>query len=260
VKIVVKYGGSAMGTPGSALLLKELAGLVSHGHSVVLVHGGGPEIDAALAAQALETVRIEGLRVTDRRALDVVESVLCGTLNKRIVRDCLAAGIDAVGLSGQDGSVLRARAARASSGADLGYVGEIAGVNPRLLLALLREGFTPVVAPVAISFDCTHALNVNADTSAGAIAAALQVDAFVILTDVPRVLRDPKDPSSGIEAFSVQEARGFSSSPGCQQSMRPKILAAADAVAAGVSQAYICAAGLHAVRNALTGDATVVRA
>lgn len=243
----------------SALLFGEVAERISDGHALVLVHGGGPEIDAALAARSLGSVRVEGLRVTDRRTLEVVEAVLCGTLNKRIVRGCLEAGIDAVGLSGQDGALLTARKAGSSPACDLGYVGEIAFVRHQLLLALLRAGFTPVVAPVAVSLDYAYALNVNADTSAGAIAAALGADALVMLTDVPRVLRDPKNSSSGIDDFSVEQARDFAESPGCQNSMRPKILAAANAVAGGVARAYICAAKPGAIQKALAGDATVVR-
>lgn len=258
MRLVIKYGGSVLAAGAPVSLFAEVANLIAAGHAIVLVHGGGPEIDAALAAASVKSERVEGLRVTDLRTLTVAEAVLCGTLNKRIVRECLHAGIEAVGLSGQDGALLEGRRISSSSGADIGYVGEISRVSDRVLLALLQSGFTPVVAPVAVSYDRANALNVNADTSAGAIAAALRADAMVLLTDVARVLRDPKDTASEIQHFTIEEARLFADSPGCQNSMRPKVLAAADAVAGGAARACICAMGPGAIADALAGNATVV--
>ncbi len=225
---------------------------------VVLVHGGGPEIDAALAARGVTTTRVDGLRVTDAITLEITEAVLCGTINKRIVRALLALGVPAAGIGGADGRTLIARRARAASGADLGDVGEVTAVEPQLIQALLRAGFLPVVAPVAIAENGEQAYNVNADLAAGAVASALGAHAFVLVTNVSRVLRDVDDPSSGIARFTPDEALDFSASDACRSSMKPKLAAAARAVRDGVAAAYICAAGVNAIARARAGDATLV--
>ncbi len=136
--------------------------------------------------------RVDGLRVTDRDALQVAEAVLCATANKRLVRTCLQHGIPAVGISGQDGGLVRVRRALSPSGYDLGFVGEIVSVDPAPLLALLRAGYLPVVSPIAVDQRADHAYNVNADTVAGAIAAAVRANAYIALTNVDRMLRDPQ--------------------------------------------------------------------
>jgi acetylglutamate kinase len=258
---VVKYGGNAMAGPdGSAgdPLLAEVARLWYAGEPVVLVHGGGPEIDAALAARGVTTTRVDGLRVTDAVTLEITEAVLCGTINKRIVRALLALGIPAAGISGADGRTLIARRARSASGADLGYVGEVTAAEPQLIHALLHAGFLPVVAPVAIAESAGHAYNVNADLAAGAIASALRAGAFVLVTNVSRVLRDPDDPSSGIAHFTPEEALDFITTDACRSNMKPKLMAAALAVRDGAAAAYICATGVNAIARALAGDATIV--
>jgi acetylglutamate kinase len=261
--IVVKYGGNAM-VPGSAAgddpLLAEIGALREDGSAVAVVHGGGPEIDSALAARGIETARIAGMRVTDAATLGVTEAVLCGTVNKRIVRAALSLGIPAVGLSGQDAGMLVAGAEVGTGGEDLGYVGRVISADVRLLRALLDAGFLPIVAPLAVAADGSHAYNVNADLAAAALASALRADVFVAVTNVPRVLRDPSDPSSGIAAFTPEDALSFAADDGCRSSMKPKLRAAACAVRDGVSIAYICCAKPDAIASALRGDATVIRA
>jgi acetylglutamate kinase len=149
--LVLKYGGNAMPAEGEPdLVLAELAQLWRAGTRLVLVHGGGPEIDAELALRGIRTHRVEGLRVTDAGTLAVTEAVLCGTLNKRLVRACAALGVPAAGISGQDGSVLLAQREQGPNGADLGYVGRVETVDVRLLETLLNGGFLPVVAPLAV--------------------------------------------------------------------------------------------------------------
>ncbi|HKU66712.1 MAG TPA: acetylglutamate kinase [Candidatus Baltobacteraceae bacterium] len=257
-RLVVKYGGNAMGGAAEDALFCELAALRAAGHAVILVHGGGPEIDEALRRRGLSSRRVDGLRVTDQDALDVVEAVLCATANKRLVRSCLQQGISAVGISGQDGGLIRARRARSPSGGDLGFVGEIVSVDPAPLLALLQSGYLPVVSPIAVDERAEHAYNVNADTVAGAIAAAIKADAYVALTNVDRVLRDPADPGTAIEELSLPDALHFASSEACATGMRPKLLAAIDAIAGGASRAYICGTKPGAIAGALAGDATVI--
>lgn len=244
--LVVKYGGNAMGAEASEggaatdPILREIASLWAAGTRLVLVHGGGPEIDRALAQRGIPTRRIEGMRVTDAPTLESTEAVLCGTVNKRLVRDCAALGIPAVGISGQDGKALVARKLLPENGADLGFVGEIIASDPRLLRALLDAGFLPVVAPLAISTDAAHAYNVNADLAAAAIAGALKADAFIMLTNVPRVLRDRDDPTSGIDRLTLAEARAFATSDACEGGMKPKMDAAIVALENGSRTVQIC--------------------
>ncbi|MBV8490024.1 MAG: acetylglutamate kinase [Candidatus Eremiobacteraeota bacterium] len=258
--VVVKYGGNAMGQPRTPdVTLEEVAGLWRAGVPVVLVHGGGPDIDRALRARGIATERIEGLRVTTSETLDVTEGVLCATVNKRIVRAFAGLGVTAVGISGQDGALLVAERERSASGADLGYVGSVVACNPQVVTELLTSGFLPVVAPLAIARDGSHAYNVNADSAAAALAAALHASSFIAITNVPRVLRDPDDPASGIDAMTIDEARAFAGSDACRSSMKPKLFAAADAVAAGASASYVCDAKPGAIAAALAGDATIVR-
>jgi acetylglutamate kinase len=255
--LVVKYGGSAL-APRNDDLLAEIAALHEGAARLVLVHGGGPEIDAALQERGIATERVAGHRVTDAQTLATVEAVLCGTINKRLVRACLALGIPAAGMSGQDGPTLIAQPMRGEGDADLGYVGEIVDCDTALVRAMLDGGFLPVIAPLAISRDASQAYNVNADLAAAAIAAALQASALVLVTDVARVLRDPEDSASGIDRMTVAQARAFASTVACRSSMKPKILAAAGAVDGGAKRAYICSASSRTIAAAIAGEATVI--
>ena len=261
--LVIKYGGNAMPDPTADCAdptFFEIAELWRSGWSIVLVHGGGPEIDAALAQRGIVTERIDGMRVTDEATLTITEAVLCATLNKRIVRALSALGLPAVGISGQDGGMLVAQAMRTGGGAGLGYVGEITECDPRLIRALLGAGFLPVIAPIARSIDAVTAYNVNADFAAAAIGGTLKAVAFVVLTNIHRVLQDVNDPRSGIDHFTPHQAKEFAQTEACLSGMKPKILAAARAVTAGVEASYICAARPGAIGSALfAADATIVR-
>ncbi len=244
--LVVKYGGNAMGTEASGSgavsdpVLREIARLWGAGTRIVLVHGGGPEIDRALVQRGIPTRRIDGMRVTDAPTLESTEAVLCGTINKRLVRDCTALGIPTAGISGQDGKTLVAGKLLPANGADLGFVGTVVACDQRLLRALLDAGFLPVVAPLAIAADAAHAYNVNADLAAAAVAGALKASAFILLTNVPRVLRDRDDPASGIDRLTLAEARAFATSDACEGGMKPKMDAAITALENGARTVRIC--------------------
>ena len=255
--IVLKYGGNAMaahGTPDPTL--DEVAALAARGERVVLVHGGGPQIDAELHAKAIDEVRVAGLRVTGEDTRDVVEYVLCGTVNKALVRALAARGVRAVGISGQDGRLLGARRAGSVNGVDLGYVGEIEGVDPAPLRALLDAGFVTVVAPLAVDIAGGEALNCNADVAAGAIAGALQADAYIVITNVAGVRRDRDDPASVIRRLTVAEANAYLADGTFSDGMIPKMRAAIAAVRAGAKRALIAGAGYGAISAALEGIAT----
>ncbi len=221
--------GAPAGDGSGDTLLEEIAALHRGGQAMALVHGGGPEIDAALAQRGIATQRIDGQRATDGATLQITEAVLCGTINKRIVRALQSLGVSAVGICGQDAATLVARPLHGSNGEDLGYVGEITRVETNLIETLLASHLLPVVAPLAIEETLANALNVNADAAAGAIATALSARALILATNVARVLRDPDDPSSGIDRLTPDEATAFAQTDACRSSMKPKLVAAANA-------------------------------
>ena len=257
--LVLKYGGNAMGEPGTPdPLLDEVAGRVAAGDRIVLVHGGGPQIDAELAKRGVAGERVAGLRVTDALTLEVTERVLCGAVNKSLVRALLRRGIEAVGISGEDGGVLVARPIAPIGGKSLGFVGEISNVRIPLLTALLDAGFTPVVAPLAVSTDAVTALNLNADTAAGAIAGALGADLYVVITNVDRVRTRVDDPSSGIERLDAAQARAYLRDGTFDGGMAPKMESVLDALARGAKHAIVCGSGPDALAGALAGRGTIV--
>ena len=252
--IVLKYGGNAMAALDAGdPLLDDVGARVRAGDRVVLVHGGGPQIDAALAERGIVTRRVAGLRITDAATLATTEAVLCGSVNKALVRALLVRHVAAAGISGQDGALLEARALEAIDGESLGFVGTIERVRPEILRGLLDAGLVPVVAPLGVTADGSTALNVNADTAAGAIAGALHADAYVVVTDVERIRRDPADPMTGIERLTVSEARGFVADGTFGGGMRPKVESALDALARGARSAIVCGSGAGAISNALAG-------
>jgi acetylglutamate kinase len=255
--IVLKYGGNAMAAEGAAdPTLDEVAALAARGDQVVLVHGGGPQIDAELDAKAIDEVRIAGLRVTGAATRDVVEYVLCGTVNKALVRALASRGARAAGISGEDGNLLGARRAGAVNGVDLGYVGEIVAVDPAVVRALLQAGFVVVVAPLGLDVAGGGVLNCNADTAAGAVAGALAADAYVVITNVAGVRRDLADPDSTIARLTVAEAEGLLADGTFTDGMIPKMRAAIGAVKTGARRAVVAGAGYGAIDAALRGIGT----
>jgi len=257
VTIVLKYGGNAMAAAGSQdPVLDEVAELARGGERVVMVHGGGPQIDAELHAKAIDETRVRGLRVTGAATRDVVEYVLCGSVNKALVRALITRGAPAVGISGEDGGMLRARRAGSINGVDLGYVGEIVGVDPAPIAALAAAGYVVVVAPLGLDEGAESALNCNADVAAGAIAGALAADAYVVLTNVAGVRRDVGDPNSVIPRLSLADAERFLADGTFTDGMIPKMQAAIAAVRRGARRAVVAGAGFGAIAAALGGAGT----
>ncbi len=180
---VIKYGGHAMDKPELAqVFAQNVKHLSELGHNVVIVHGGGPHINALLNRLEIKSVFEKGLRVTDQDTMEAVEMVLRGTLNSSLVSLFKEVGLDAVGLSGKDNATFIAKQLP-----DIGLVGEVVEVNTRLVEVLLKEKFLPIIAPIAYG-DRGQSLNVNADIAAAAITGALKADAFVLITDVAGVL------------------------------------------------------------------------
>jgi len=233
---VVKFGGNAMTHEAEDSLFSEVGKLQAAGVRVVLVHGGGPAIDAELAAKGITTERIDGQRVTSAETLAVTEAVLCGTINKQLVRALLARDIMAAGISGQDCGLLTCDRRLPES---LGFVGSIRAVAPGLILGLLEAGIVPVIAPLGVAADFSTAYNINADEAAGAIAVGIKADALILITNVDRVRRDEQDPDSDIAHMTPHQALVFATSDACRNSMKPKVRAAGSAVDGGVLRAQI---------------------
>lgn len=229
---VVKLGGSTLGAHDTSL--RDLAAAHVAGRPVVVVHGGGAAVSDWLARTGAQPRFVRGLRVTDTGTLDAVVAVLAGSVNKRIVAELSALGVPAFGLSGADGALLRAH----RFDEELGFVGEIDGVDPQPLRMLLRDGYLPVVAPIAVDISATppQLLNTNADTAAGAVAAALGAARLVFLTDVAGVLDAQK---RLLPTLAPAAAAALIASGAVDGGMVPKLQAAARAAAAGCATRII---------------------
>jgi acetylglutamate kinase len=235
--IVIKYGGHAMSSPGAFA-----AGIVSlkrAGLDPVIVHGGGPQISAMLGRLGIASEFRGGLRVTTPEAMDVVRMVLVGQVGRGVVNALNAAGLSAVGLSGEDAHLITAVTRPAVIGGvtvDLGVVGDAAAVDPSILVQLLAGGHTPVVATVSPDADgVTH--NLNADTAAAAIAIALGAERLVMLTDVAGLYRSWPDRDSLVARIGAKELDAML--PGLEAGMVPKVEACLRAVRGGVTSAHI---------------------
>jgi acetylglutamate kinase len=233
--VVIKYGGHAMIDPElrrsfavDVVLLKAI------GLRPVIVHGGGPQIAATLERMGKRSTFVNGLRVTDDETMDVVEMVLGGKINREIVELVQQGGGRAVGLTGSDGALLRARQKRVD-GHDLGRVGEIVEVHPASIAAVADAGFVPVVAPIGAD-EAGRTYNVNADEAAGAVARALHAEKLILLTDVDGV----KDAGGRlIPELSIEEARKQIAEGAIREGMIPKVECCIDAISSGVSRAHI---------------------
>lgn len=228
--IVIKISGHELDSPD---FLAELASTLKHFDTpVVIVHGGGKEITALQTRLGIEPRYVDGLRVTDAESLALVEMVLCGTVNKRIARTLVNAGIDAVGLSGVDGGLVSAEKLTHAA-VDMGYTGEVTAVRVDLLLDLLDQGFIPVIAPICLGEESNF--NVNADHVAGAVAAALEADRLVFVSNVEGVLQDgqviPRLTPAQVEAL-IADGTIFGG-------MIPKVKTALEALTGGVAHAVI---------------------
>jgi len=242
---VIKYGGHAMGDDKlAASFARDVVLLKQVGINPIVVHGGGPQIGAMLERLRIKSEFVDGLRVTDRETVEIVEMVLSGSINKAIAAAINAAGGRAVGISGKDGNLIEARKVRRTQVAsdsniekilDLGFVGEPTHVDARLLDDLAQSHLIPVIAPLGTGSD-GETYNINADTAAGAIAGAIDAARLLMLTDVSGVLgKDGKL----IPDMTVEEARGYIKDGTITGGMIPKVATCVDAVLADVQAAVI---------------------
>ncbi|MBP1758639.1 MAG: Acetylglutamate kinase [Firmicutes bacterium] len=234
--IVVKYGGNAMTSPElrdaviSDIVLLHLIGI-----RVIVVHGGGPEIEQMLKRVGKESRFIEGLRYTDEETMSIVQQVLCGKVNKDLVSSFNRMGAKAVGLCGLDGNLFQAK----KLSDDYGLVGNIVSVCPNIVNDCLANGYIPVISTVAQGADADTAYNINADTAAAKLASALKAEKLILLTDVRGVLRDPSDEETLISQIHLDEVpylmkRGFIGG-----GMIPKVSCCVTAVEGGVRRTHI---------------------
>jgi len=245
--VVIKYGGHAMLNRGlKEAVLTDTVLMKYVGMHPVIVHGGGPEITGMLQRVGKESRFVGGLRVTDEEAMEIVEMVLVGKINKGIVSQINRIGGRAVGLSGKDADLFQAvrkyHRVRTPEGgeelADIGFVGEISRVNPEIVATVIAEGYIPVVAPVAVGAQ-GESYNVNADNAAGRLAAALGADKLLILTDVEGIMADRNDPASLISVLRVKEVPSLIERGVIDGGMIPKVECCLDALAGGVRTTHI---------------------
>ena len=235
--VVVKYGGNAMlNEELKQAVMEDIVLLSTIGIKVVLVHGGGPEINHMLERVGKESKFVDGLRYTDAETMEIVQMVLTGKLNKDIVGILLQKGGKAVGLSGVDAGLLRAH----KTEKDLGFVGDVKDVNPEIINTLLDKGFIPVVSTVALGEqgDLSN-YNINADTAAAKIAIALKAEKFVQLTNVPGILRNIEDPSTLIKRIERTAIGSLKATGIIAGGMIPKIECCETALAGGVPRTHI---------------------
>jgi len=238
--IVVKYGGNAMTTPELFdAVMGDIVLLSLVGVRVVVVHGGGPEINEMLDKLGKKSHFIDGLRYTDQETMDIVQMVLCGKVNKNLVDTLGRLGGRAIGLCGLDGGMLKAKQFIRADGTDIGLVGDITDVDPRPVIDALEDGYIPVIATVAHGTDGNNTYNMNADTAASKIAIAVKAAKLILLTDVRGLLRDAKDESTLIPEVHVSEVPGLIKDGIISGGMIPKLDCCVESVRHGVADALI---------------------
>ena len=233
--VVVKYGGNAMiNEELKQQVMEDIALLWLIGVKVVLVHGGGPEINEVMKKYGKEAVFVNGLRVTDKETVDIVQMVLAGKVNKSLVNLLQKKGGHAVGLAGMDGGLIEAK----MKDERLGYVGEITKVRPHPILDLLEKNYIPVISTVASDRD-GHSYNINGDTAAAYIAGALGAERLIMMTDIAGILQDKDDPDTLIPQLTISEAHKLYEEGVISGGMIPKVDCCIDAIHKGVKNVII---------------------
>ena len=251
--IVIKYGGNAMTTAAlKQAVMSDIVLLSLIGIKTVLVHGGGPEITETLTQMGIESTFVGGLRVTDKQTADVVQMVLAGKTNKSLVSLLSQNGGKAIGLCGIDGDMIRAKKRKGTP--DLGYVGDIVGIHTEPIQMALDSGYIPVIATVGCN-DKGDVFNINADTAAAQIAAALQAENLLLMTDTRGLLRDIDDEASLIPVVQVSEVAALKRQGIITGGMVPKIDCCVEAVRRGVKKTCILDGRMeHAILMEILSD------
>jgi acetylglutamate kinase len=237
--VVIKYGGSAMNSEDiTNTILQDVTLLKYVGANPILVHGGGNAINGMLEKLNIESHFHNGLRVTDKSTMNVVEMVLSGSVNKKIVTELNNIGAQAIGLSGKDANLIKVKKQIARDGVDLGYVGKVTDINVGILNELSQNGYIPVIAPIGVGED-GESYNVNADIVAGEVAAALHAEKLMFLTDIDGIQMDPTNPDSLISVISVDQIYRLIEQRVIQGGMIPKVMGCIKGIEQGVSRTHI---------------------
>lgn len=233
--VVVKYGGNAMTDPAlKKSVMQDILLLSLVGVKVILVHGGGPEISAMLKRLSIESHFEKGLRVTDDATMEVVQMVLAGKVNKSLAANLTALGGKAVGLCGIDGGLIKVH----KKDEKLGQVGEIDSINKKILDDLLDGGFIPVISSIGID-NAGNPYNINADTAAAKIAAAIHAESMVVMSNINGVLKDKDDPDSLIKKITLTDAEALKKDGTIAGGMIPKVDCCTNAIKEGVKKVFI---------------------
>lgn len=236
--IVIKYGGNAMiNDELTKTVINDIILMKCIGINPIIVHGGGPDISNTLAQMNHESKFINGLRYTDEITITVAQMVLAGKVNKDLVKLIEKNGGKAIGLSGIDGSLIKAK--KLTNDIDLGFVGEITSVNTELLNLSMNSGYIPVVSSIAIGENDTNSYNINADTCASKIASALKAEKLILLTDVPGVMTNPDDSSTLISTLRLHQIPKLTVDKVIKGGMIPKINCCVESIRMGVKKAHI---------------------
>ncbi|MCK8817986.1 acetylglutamate kinase [Natroniella sulfidigena] len=236
--VVIKYGGNAMVNQDlMESVLKDITLLKYVGVNPVIVHGGGPAISQTLDKLGVESEFHQGLRITTKEVMEVVEQVLIGRVNSQIVSLANLAGNKAVGLSGKDNNLIQAQKYKVDD-VDLGYVGEVEQINPEVLKAIIKSDYLPIVAPVGVDLE-GNSYNINADLVAGKLAGALQAEKLILLTNVEGIMTDPEDEDSLISRLTIEEASRMIEGNRIKGGMIPKVEACMDALESDVNKTHI---------------------
>lgn len=245
---VIKYGGSIMDNKNAQnAFIEDITFLTNLGIKIVIVHGGGPEISRWLNKTGTKTSFVQGLRVTDESTMEIVEMVLSGNVNKKLSSNLCRNGLNAIGISGRDNNLLRAKKKYVydkGTKLDLGFVGEVVNVNKKFLLNLLNNNYIPVISP--IGFDSSgKTYNINADYAAGFISGVLNAEKFIILTDINGVYKDISDPSTLIPSLTKDEINFLIDTKIISGGMIPKLQCCIDAIEKGAKNVHLVNGGIN---------------
>jgi acetylglutamate kinase len=237
--VVIKYGGNAMVDEDiTKTIMQDITLLKYVGVNPVVVHGGGPKINETLDAMNIKSEFYNGLRITNEDAIDVVQMVLAGSINKDIVAQLNCLGGKAIGLCGKDGNLILAVKKKNMDNVDLGYVGEIKKINSKMIELLAQDEYIPVIAPIGTDSQ-GQSYNINADTAAGEIAAALKAEKLIFLTDIDGIYLNPEDKDSLLSVISIPEIYELMDKDIISGGMIPKVLGCIKALQQGVNRTHI---------------------
>lgn len=237
--VVIKYGGHAMNDDFvTKTILEDIVTLKIVGVNPILVHGGGPSINTMLTKLNIESKFNNGLRVTDEATMEVVQMVLCGKINKDITSKLNVMGVKAIGLSGKDAKLIEVVKAEPKNGVDLGFVGDVTKINVKLLEMLANDEFIPVIASVGTDSE-GKSYNINADTVAGEVAAALKAEKLMFLTDIDGVRQDPNNPDSVYSELTITQVEQLIKDGIITGGMIPKVMGCIKGIEKGINRTHI---------------------